>query len=85
MTNITFSVTYITAFPQDIRRNRLFVYAIFALEIIQVVILTKSYFAIFASNFGDPQAYDRTGGLWFGAPFMSTFSMCSSSGLLISM
>ncbi|KAF5310292.1 hypothetical protein D9619_010135 [Psilocybe cf. subviscida] len=62
---------YISAFPRDPRRNRLFVYAVFTLEIIQTIILTKSYFDTFASGFGDPEAYDRTGAIWFSVPFMS--------------
>lgn len=80
----TFPVTYITAFPHDHLRNRLFVYTIFTLEIIQLLILTKSHFEIFAYDFGDPEAYDRTGALWFGAPFMSSISVSSSFGYCLS-
>jgi hypothetical protein len=85
---LCFPVIYISAFPQDPRRNKLFVYAVFTLEIIQTIILTKSYFEIFASGFGDPEAYDRTGAIWFSVPFMSgiglypSFETLSDSGSL---
>lgn len=62
---------YVSAFSHEPRRNRLFVYAVFTLEIVQTIILTKSYFEIFASGFGDSEAYDRTGAIWFSVPFMS--------------
>jgi hypothetical protein len=71
LTYFHFLVIYISAFPRDPRRNRLFVYAVFALEIIQLILLTKTHFEIFASEFGNPKAYDRTSALWFSVPFMS--------------
>lgn len=73
---------YVSAFSQDPRRNRLFVYTVFTLEITQTIILTKSYFEIFASGFGDPGAYDRTGAIWFSVPFMSGIGLYLSFPVL---
>lgn len=65
------------SFPNERLRIKLFVYIVFALEVVQTVMLTKSLFDIFGYGFGDPRAYDRVGSIWFSVPFISGIGLCS--------
>lgn len=58
-------------FARDPLRNKLFVYVVFTLEVVQTIILTKSFFDVFGYGFGDPGAYDRVGAIWFSVSFLS--------------
>lgn len=70
------SVIYISGFPRDAMRNKIFVYIVMSLEITQTVILTKSYFDVFGYGFGDLEAYDHVGAIWFSISFLSGTSQC---------
>lgn len=69
-------VIYIGGFPLDPIRNKLFVYTVFTLEVVQTIILTKSYFDVFGYGFGQPAAYDHIGDIWFSVPFLSGVGRC---------
>ncbi|KAF5323680.1 hypothetical protein D9619_012861 [Psilocybe cf. subviscida] len=62
---------YVGGYPKDPLRNKLFVYTIVTLEVVQTTILTKSYFDVFGYGFGDQNSYDNIGAIWFSVPFLS--------------
>ncbi|KDR66299.1 hypothetical protein GALMADRAFT_81066, partial [Galerina marginata CBS 339.88] len=59
------------AFPKDPLRNKIFVYSVFVLEIVQTVILTEIAFHVFGDGYGDLAVFDRVGLAWFSIPFIS--------------
>ena len=44
---------------------------VFTLEVVQTIILTKSFFDVFGYGFGEPESYDRVGAIWFSVSFLS--------------
>lgn len=62
---------YTSGFPNERLKLKLFVYMVFTLEVVQTIILTKSFFDVFGYGFGEPESYDRVGAIWFSVSFLS--------------
>ncbi|PPQ96551.1 hypothetical protein CVT26_006338 [Gymnopilus dilepis] len=62
---------YYLAFPSDSIRNKLFVYLVFAIEILQTVVITKSAFHVFAVGYGNFSYYNAIDLAWLDVPVVS--------------
>ena len=62
---------YYLAFPSDSIRNKLFVYSVFAIEILQTVVITKSAFHVFAVGYGNFSYYNAIDLAWLDVPVVS--------------
>ncbi|KDR72258.1 hypothetical protein GALMADRAFT_143116 [Galerina marginata CBS 339.88] len=62
---------YHLAFPKDPLRNKIFVYLVFLLEVLQTVIITISAWNVFGSGYGDFSVYNRVALAWFSVPVIS--------------
>ncbi|PPQ72104.1 hypothetical protein CVT26_006882 [Gymnopilus dilepis] len=62
---------YYLAFPKDPLRNKIFVYLVFAFEVIQTVIVTDSAWRVFGSGYGDFSVYNNVALAWFSVPLIS--------------
>ncbi|KDR70736.1 hypothetical protein GALMADRAFT_254773 [Galerina marginata CBS 339.88] len=63
---------YYLAFPQDMRRTKVLVYGIYLFEMAQTIMLTQTGFATFATGFGDLNAINHIGVIWFAVPIMDS-------------
>ncbi|KAF9483231.1 hypothetical protein BDN70DRAFT_929402 [Pholiota conissans] len=62
---------YYLGFPKDPIRNKIFVFSVFGLEIMQTIIITQSAFHVFGSGYGHFEAYDSINLAWFSVPILS--------------
>ncbi|KAF8956172.1 hypothetical protein BDZ97DRAFT_1764014 [Flammula alnicola] len=62
---------YYLAFPRDPTRNKVFVYMVYALEVLQTVIITQSAFHVFGAGYGRFSDYDHVELAWFSVPVIS--------------
>ncbi|KDR71217.1 hypothetical protein GALMADRAFT_143928 [Galerina marginata CBS 339.88] len=62
---------FFISFPKDPLRNKVLVYTIFALEVLQTVIVTISAFHVFASGYGDFSVYNSVDLAWLDVPIIS--------------
>ncbi|KAF8873064.1 hypothetical protein CPB84DRAFT_1798711 [Gymnopilus junonius] len=63
---------YFLAFPNDPRWTQMLVYGLYAAELIQTVLLTQTAFFSFAAGFGNLNAINEEGNLWFSVPILSS-------------
>ncbi|KAF8881414.1 hypothetical protein CPB84DRAFT_1687241, partial [Gymnopilus junonius] len=63
---------YFLAFPNDPRWTQMLVYGLYIAEFIQTVLLTQAAFSSFAEGFGNLNAINEEGNLWFSVPIMSS-------------
>ena len=66
---------YYLAFPDEPLSRKILVYAVYTAEIVQAILLAKMAYTEFAAGFGNPQAVDDSGLLWFAVPVLSSASM----------
>lgn len=62
---------YYLAFPKDPRRNKLLVYGVYLLELVQTVMLTHSAFTVFGFGYGDLSQFNNVDLAWFEVPIIS--------------
>lgn len=62
---------YYIAFPNDSLKSKVLVYTVYALEIAQTVMSTMTAFHVFATGYGDFDAYNDIWIVWFSVPLMS--------------
>ncbi|KAF9555077.1 hypothetical protein CPC08DRAFT_147295 [Agrocybe pediades] len=62
---------YYVAFPRDPLRNKIIVYSIYVLELLQTVIITASAFHVFASGYGNFSYYNGIELAWFSVPLIT--------------
>ncbi|KAF8811246.1 hypothetical protein BYT27DRAFT_7184634 [Phlegmacium glaucopus] len=63
---------YYLALSTDPFQRKALVYAVFAAELVQTILYSKMAFKEFAAGFGNFEAFDQTGLLWFAAPILSS-------------
>jgi len=63
---------YYLAFPKDLTQSKVLVYGVYLFEIAQTLMLTQTCFATFAKGFGDLNAINHIGVIWFAVPIMSS-------------
>ncbi|KAF8873062.1 hypothetical protein CPB84DRAFT_1895644, partial [Gymnopilus junonius] len=63
---------YFLAFPSDRRWTQVLVYGLYTAELIQTVLLTQTAFFSFATGFGNFNAINEEGTLWFSVPIMNS-------------
>jgi hypothetical protein len=69
--NISLDIYYL-AFPKDLRQSKILVYAVYAAEMVQAIILARMAYIQFAAGFGNFETLDKIPGiLWFGVPILS--------------
>jgi len=62
---------YYLAFPKDPLRNKIVVYTVYVLELLQTVIITTSAFHVFAAGYGNFTFYNGVELAWFSVPIIS--------------
>lgn len=62
---------YYLSFPNDPVRNKVLVYTIFALEVLQTIIVTISAYHVFASGYGNFTVYNAVELAWLDVPVIS--------------
>ena len=62
---------YYLAFPTDPKRNKLFVYSVFILEVIQTIIITQSAFHVFGEGYGNLAFFYSIDLTWFSVPIIT--------------
>ena len=70
---------YYLAFPADPTRNKLFVYSVFVLEVVQTVIITQSAFHVFGEGYGNFAYFNGVELAWFSVPIITGIGKCRSS------
>ncbi|KDR76220.1 hypothetical protein GALMADRAFT_466418 [Galerina marginata CBS 339.88] len=63
---------YYLAFPTDLSTSKLLVYGVFLIELVQTVLLSHTAFDTFAKGFGNMNALNHIGMIWFIVPIMSS-------------
>ncbi|KDR68692.1 hypothetical protein GALMADRAFT_78071, partial [Galerina marginata CBS 339.88] len=63
---------YYLAFPKDLTQSKTLVYGVYLFEIVQTLMLTQTCFATFATGFGNLNAINNIGVIWFAVPIMSS-------------
>lgn len=66
---------YYLGFPKDPIRNKIFVFTVYGLEVVQTIIITQSAFHVFGSGYGNFSAYDQINLAWFTVPILSGMGM----------
>ncbi|KAF8887891.1 hypothetical protein CPB84DRAFT_1684561, partial [Gymnopilus junonius] len=61
---------YYIAFPKDPARNKIFVYVVFAFELLQTIMMTKSAWHVFAVGFGNYSYYNAIDLAWLEVPLI---------------
>ncbi|KAF8193405.1 hypothetical protein BJ912DRAFT_961018, partial [Pholiota molesta] len=62
---------YYLAFPKDPIRNKIFVFTVYGLEVLQTSIITQSAFHVFGSGYGNFSVYNKINLAWFTVPLLS--------------
>ena len=63
------------AFPNDPLQSKILVYAVYAAELVQSILLAKKFYQEFAAGFGSFEAIDTSGLLWITVPIISSIGM----------
>ena len=66
---------YYLAFPEDPIRRKVLVYAVYAAELVQAILLAKMAYTQLAAGFGNFQAINNIGLLWFAVPTLGSIGM----------
>jgi len=66
---------YHLAFPKDPLRNKILVYTVFVLEVLQTCIITDSAFRVFGFGYGDISFFNDIGIAWFSVPIITGLGM----------
>ena len=69
---------YYLAFSNDPPKRKILVYSIYAVELVQTILFTKMAFKQLAAGFGNFDALDRGGLLWFAVPILSSTGIFAS-------
>lgn len=72
---------YSSAFPNDVLINKVFVYAVYLLEVTQSIMMSYTAFQVFAIGYGHASGYDDVGVTWFSIPLISGLGMSYQSVL----
>ena len=72
---IFFPDIYYLAFSKDPLTRKIFVYAVYATELVQTILFSKVAFDEFASGFGNFVALESIGNLWFACPILTVVGM----------
>ncbi|KAJ3786295.1 hypothetical protein GGU11DRAFT_742567 [Lentinula aff. detonsa] len=67
---------YYLGFPKDNLRLKALVYGLFIWDILQTALYTSTVFASLASGWGNLEALEALGLIWFDIPFMSGVASC---------
>ncbi|KAJ3740980.1 hypothetical protein DFH05DRAFT_1507999 [Lentinula detonsa] len=67
---------YYLGFPKDNLRLKALVYGLFIWDILQTALYTSTVFASLASGWGNVEALEALGLIWFDIPFMSGVASC---------
>ena len=70
-----YSDVYHLAFPNDPLQSKILVYAVYAAELVQSILLAKKFYQEFAAGFGSFEAIDTSGLLWITVPIISSIGM----------
>ncbi|KAF8157242.1 hypothetical protein B0H34DRAFT_712896 [Crassisporium funariophilum] len=62
---------YYLACPDDPLRNKIVIYSVYLLEVVQTTVISQAAFHNFAAGFGDMGKLNEFGLLWFGVPILS--------------
>ena len=62
---------YLAFWENDPPHHKALVVVVYVLELLQTVLCTKDAFAEFGTGFGDLEALERVGLLWFSVPLLS--------------
>jgi hypothetical protein len=62
---------YYLAFPRDRLSTKCLVYGVYAIELVETILITHDAFATFAYGFGDISAFTKIGFDWLTIPIMS--------------
>ena len=65
---------YYLAFPTDPKRNKVFVYSVFILEVTQTIIATRSAFHVFGEGYGNLAFFYGVQLSWFSVPILTGIS-----------
>ena len=79
--NISSTDIYYLAFLDDPIQRKVLVYAVYAAELAQIILLSKMAYTEFAAGFGNFQALNDINLLWFAVPTLSSIGMILSSFL----
>ncbi|KAF8150014.1 hypothetical protein B0H34DRAFT_802136 [Crassisporium funariophilum] len=63
---------YYLAFPRDPSRSKALVYSVYLFEVVQTILLTHTCFDAFAAGFGNLNAINHIGEIWWSVPIMSS-------------
>ena len=63
---------YYLAFPKDPLTTKILVYAVYAIELTQTILLSKMAFRELAAGFGKFEALNEAGNFWFSVPILSS-------------
>ena len=69
---------YYLAFSNDPPKRKILVYSIYAVELVQTILFTKVAFEQLAAGFGNFDALNHGGLLWFAVPILSSTGTFSS-------
>ena len=73
--NISSDIYYL-AFPNDSLQKKLLVYAVYAAEMVQAILLARMVYIQFAAGFGNPNALNAIPViLWFAVPILNSIGM----------
>ena len=70
-----YSDVYYLAYPTDSLQSKTLVYAVYATELVQSILLAKKFYQEFAAGFGNYEAVDAIGLLWFAVPIMNSIGV----------
>ena len=73
------SDNYYLAFSKDPRTAKILVYAVYVAELVQTILVSQMAFKEFAAGFGNFEALDKVGNIWFAIPVLSSTGMFSWS------
>lgn len=68
---IYISDLYYLAFPNDPLRNKIMVYTVLVLEVLQAVIITRSAFHVFAVGYGNYSFFNNVELAWLDVPVIT--------------
>ncbi|KDR76716.1 hypothetical protein GALMADRAFT_139610 [Galerina marginata CBS 339.88] len=62
---------YNIAFPRDYTRNKVMVYSVYVLEVVQTGFMTASAYSVFGTGYGNFSVFDKVQLAWFSVPVIS--------------
>ena len=76
LTNYISSDIYYLAFPNDALLKKLLVYAVYTVELVQTILVTRVAYTEFAAGFGKFEAINITSLLSLAVPILNSIGMC---------